>query len=217
MCRYLKRRRSGGGHPVVAETLSTYANKGICSVLFGAHRLVCLLIMRKNCSSNECGKVLRVQWVPLLLGPHCTMLKQSEIKVSSFSIVQDEYVAYVHRIEATNITAAILHIAMVYYVRFFFRFLIVIKFIPVLKSDWTVFKCFQTSWIFAKLQLWASMCFSKILLDRAQITKQYPNLWTYHWETFSLSSDTEKEYNQTATFPRHDWQAWKWKFYSEKQ
>lgn len=100
---------------------------------------------------------------------------------------------------------------------FFFRFLIVIKFIPVLKSDWTVFKCFQTSWIFAKLQLWASMCFSKILLDRAQITKQYPNLWTYHWETFSLSSDTEKEYNQTATFPRHDWQAWKWKFYSEKQ
>lgn len=48
------------------------------------------------------------------------MLKQSEIKVSSFSIVQDEYLAYVHRTEATNITAAILHIAVEYYVIFFF-------------------------------------------------------------------------------------------------
>lgn len=44
-----------------AETLSTCAHKGICSVLFGAHRLVCLLIMRKGCSSNECGKVLSGQ------------------------------------------------------------------------------------------------------------------------------------------------------------
>lgn len=35
MCRYLKRRGSGGGCTVVAEMLSTCAHKGICSVLFG--------------------------------------------------------------------------------------------------------------------------------------------------------------------------------------
>lgn len=49
---------------MVAETLGTCVHKGICSVLFGAHRLVCLLIMRKGCSSNECGKVLSGQQVP---------------------------------------------------------------------------------------------------------------------------------------------------------
>jgi len=43
---------------------------------------------------------------PLLPGPHWTVLKQSEIKVWSFWIVEGEYVAYVRRIEPTNNTAA---------------------------------------------------------------------------------------------------------------
>lgn len=31
---------------------------------FGAHRLVCLLIMSEYCTSDECGKVLGGQWLP---------------------------------------------------------------------------------------------------------------------------------------------------------
>lgn len=43
---------------------------------------------------------------PLFPGPHWTVLKQSEIKVQSFCIVEGEYVAYVCRIEPTNNTTA---------------------------------------------------------------------------------------------------------------
>lgn len=56
-----KKREWCRAHTAVAEMLSTCAHKGICSALFEAHRLVCLLIMREGCSSNECGKVLSGQ------------------------------------------------------------------------------------------------------------------------------------------------------------
>lgn len=71
----------------------------------GAHRLVCLLIMREGCSSNECGKVLSGQYVPSLLptatGPHWTVWKQYGIKVQALCVVEGQHVACVRPVEPT--------------------------------------------------------------------------------------------------------------------
>lgn len=76
----------------------------------GAHRLVCLLIMREGCSSNECGKVLSGQCVPSLLptaaaatttGPHWTVWKQYGIKVQPLCVVEGQHVVCVHPVEPT--------------------------------------------------------------------------------------------------------------------
>ena len=60
----------------------TCAHKGICAVLFGAHSLVCLLIMRKRAAPqmNVAQSSVDNKW-PLLPGPHWTVLRQSEAKV----------------------------------------------------------------------------------------------------------------------------------------
>lgn len=107
MCRYLKRRGSSGGCTLVAEMLSTWAHKGICSVLFGGPSFSVSV-------GNERGLLFkwmwqRLQWTirappPLPPGPHWTMLKQSEIKVLSFCIVEGQYVAYMCRFVPTNTT-----------------------------------------------------------------------------------------------------------------
>lgn len=61
-CRYLKRRGERRWFAEKRPALVSIKR----SVLHcpGAHRLVCLLIMREGCSSNECGKVLSGQYVP---------------------------------------------------------------------------------------------------------------------------------------------------------
>lgn len=70
---------------MAAETVGTCAHKEICSVLLGAHRLVSLLIMRKGAAPQmNVAKSSRDNGCPLLLGPHWTVLKQNEIKVTSF-------------------------------------------------------------------------------------------------------------------------------------
>lgn len=116
MCRYLKRRRSGRECTVVTEMLSTCAHKGICSVLSGGPSFSVSV-------GNERGLLFkwmwqRLQWTisapSLPLGPHWTMLKQSEIKVLSFCIVKGQNVAYMCRFAPTNTTVKPVYASLIW-------------------------------------------------------------------------------------------------------